>query len=220
MSLLFGGKPEEVPLRRKILRVLVFAASKASTFLILEPVLQGKHCSDLPSARAYLIVFAILCIAGLPLQLFNNIMRIKSGLNPSINCDIHSGESELYAGHKIVPRQRPRLFEFDGAGRGDGADAISRAQVSNIDKLLGLATLLVGVFWGLSIWSIQTSRGGANSKCDKGIYSAVGVSAWICVAIFVAILVYIALIVAGVVPNPKKEKAPLEAPLDAEASAE
>ena len=40
MSLLFGGKPEEVPLRRKILRVLVFAASKASTFLILEPVLQ------------------------------------------------------------------------------------------------------------------------------------------------------------------------------------
>ena len=35
MSLLFGGKPKEVPLRRKILRVLVFAASKASTFLIL-----------------------------------------------------------------------------------------------------------------------------------------------------------------------------------------
>ena len=29
MSLLFGGKPKEVPLRRKILRVLVFAASKA-----------------------------------------------------------------------------------------------------------------------------------------------------------------------------------------------
>ena len=28
------------------------------------------------------------------------------------------------------------------------------------------------------------------------------------------------LIVAGVVPNPKKEKAPLEAPLDAEASVE
>ena len=55
MSLLFGGKPEEVPLRRKILRVLVFAASKASTFLILEPVLQGKHCSALPSARAYVL---------------------------------------------------------------------------------------------------------------------------------------------------------------------
>ena len=35
-----------------------------------------------------------------------------------------------------------------------------------------------------------------------------------------SLLVYIALIVAGVVPNPKKEKAPLEAPLDAEASAE
>ena len=42
MSLLFGGKPEEVPLRRKILRVLVFAASKASTFLILgAPLAQG-----------------------------------------------------------------------------------------------------------------------------------------------------------------------------------
>ena len=53
-----------------------------------------------------------------------------------------------------------------------------------------------------------------------GIYSAVGVSAWICVAIFVAILVYIVLIKAGAVPNPKKEKAPLEAPLDAEASVE
>ena len=30
----------------------------------------------------------------------------------------------------------------------------------------------------------------------------------------------LAVIVAGVVPNPKKEKAPLEAPLDAEASVE
>ena len=86
--------------------------------------------------------------------------------------------------------------------------------------LLGLATLLVGCIWGLTLWSIQASRGGANSNCDNGIYSAVGVSAWICVAIFVAIVVYIMLIVAGVVPNPKKEKAPLEAPLDAEASVE
>ena len=128
MSLLFGGKPEEVPLRRQILRVVVFAASKASTIAIISPVFKGDHCSALPSARAYLM--------------------------------------------------------------------------------------------GLSIWSIQAGRGGANSNCDNGIYSAVGVSAWICVAIFVAILVYIALIVAGVVPNPKKEKAPLEAPLDAEASVE
>lgn len=119
MSLLFGGKPEEVPLRRQILRVVVFAASKASTIAIISPVFKGDHCSALPSARAYLITFAVLCVAGLPLQLFNNYHRIKSGLNPSINCDIHAGESELYAGHKIVPRQRPRLFEFDGAGRGD-----------------------------------------------------------------------------------------------------
>ena len=72
----------------------------------------------------------------------------------------------------------------------------------------------------MTIWSIQAGRGGANSNCDKGIYSAIGVSAWICVAIFVAIVVYIILIKAGVVPNPKKEKAPLEAPLDAEASVE
>ena len=78
----------------------------------------------------------------------------------------------------------------------------------------------MGVFWGLPIWSVQASRGGANSNCDNGIYSAVGVSAWICVAIFVAIVVYIILIVLKVVPNPKKEKAPLEAPLDAEASVE
>ena len=90
MSLLFGGKPEEVPLRRQILRVVVFAASKASTIAIISPVFKGDHCSALPSARAYL-----------------------------------------------------------------------------------------GVFWGLSLWSIQASRGGANSNCDNGIYSAVGVSAWI-----------------------------------------
>ena len=54
MSLLFGGKPEEVPLRRQILRVVVFAASKASTIAIISPVFKGDHCSALPSARAYL----------------------------------------------------------------------------------------------------------------------------------------------------------------------
>ena len=45
MSLLFGGKPEEVPLRRQILRVVVFAASKASTIAIISPVFKGDHCS-------------------------------------------------------------------------------------------------------------------------------------------------------------------------------
>ena len=47
MSLLFGGKPEEVPLRRQILRVVVFAASKASTIAIISPVFKGDHCSAL-----------------------------------------------------------------------------------------------------------------------------------------------------------------------------
>ena len=114
MSLLFGGKPEEVPLRRQILRVVVFAASKASTIAIISPVFKGDHCSALPSARAYLITFAVLCVAGLPLQLFNNYHRIKSGLNPSINCDIHAGESELYAGHvgERVHGSRPCVNQF------------------------------------------------------------------------------------------------------------
>ena len=154
----------------------------------------GDTCSALPSARAYLIVFAVIQLATVPLLLYTNAMRINKGFNPHMNCDVRADEGgPVYAQHKTV---------------------------SNIDKLLGLATLLVGVVWGLTLWSIQTSRGGANSNCDKGIYSAIGVSAWICVAIFVAILVYIVLIVLGVVPNPKKEKAPLEAPLDAEASVE
>ena len=164
------------------------------TFAILAPVFKGDTCSALPSARAYLIVFAVIQLATVPLLLYTNAMRINKGLNPHMNCDVRADEGgEVFNGHKTV---------------------------SNIDKLLGLATLLVGVVWGLTLWSIQTTRGGANSNCDKGIYSAIGVSAWICVAIFVAILVYIILIVLKVVPNPKKEKAPLEAPLDAEASVE
>ena len=164
------------------------------TFAILAPVFKGDTCSALPSARAYLIVFAVIQLATVPLLLYTNAMRINKGLNPHMNCDVRADEGgEVFNGHKTV---------------------------SNIDKLLGLATLLVGVVWGLTLWSIQTTRGGANSNCDKGIYSAIGVSAWICVAIFVAILVYIILIVLKVVPMPNKGKADLEAPLDAEASAE
>ena len=39
MGLLFGGKPEEVPFRRKVLRSLVYAGMKAMTFAIIAPVL-------------------------------------------------------------------------------------------------------------------------------------------------------------------------------------
>jgi hypothetical protein len=56
----FDANPEEVPLRRKVLRSLLFAGMKAGTFAILAPVFQGKTCSALPSARAYLIVFAVI----------------------------------------------------------------------------------------------------------------------------------------------------------------
>ena len=48
MGLLFGGKPEEVPFRRKVLRSLVYAGMKAGTFAILAPVFKGeakaRHC--------------------------------------------------------------------------------------------------------------------------------------------------------------------------------
>ena len=76
---------------------------------------------------------------------------------------------------------------------------------------LGLTILSVGIVWGLQLWSIQTARGGSGSNCDHGIYSAIGVSAWICVAIFVLIVVYIVLIVLGKVENPKTKRAEAEA---------
>ena len=129
MGLLFGGKPEEVPFRRKILRSLVYAAMKAMTFAILAPVFKGDTCSALPSARAYLIVFAVIQLATVPLLLYTNAMRIQKGFNPHMNCDVRADEGgEVFNGHKTV---------------------------SNIDKLLGLATLLVGCIWGLTLWSIQ-----------------------------------------------------------------
>ena len=126
MSLLFGGKPEEVPLRRQILRVVVFAASKASTIAIISPVFKGDHCSALPSARAYLITFAVLCIAGLPLQLFNNYHRIKSGLNPSINCDIHPGDPRLHHAHQGGRRaeSEEREGSLGGAARRGGVGGV------------------------------------------------------------------------------------------------
>ena len=115
MGLLFGGKPEEVPFRRKILRSLVYAAMKAMTFAILAPVFKGDTCSALPSARAYLIVFAVIQLATVPLLLYTNAMRINKGFNPHMNCDVRADEGgEVFNGHKTV---------------------------SNVDKLLGLATL-------------------------------------------------------------------------------
>ena len=140
MGLLFGGKPEEVPFRRKVLRSLVYAGLKvrasaqiarrasrvgagllklicaqAGTFAILAPVFKGDTCSALPSARAYLIVFAAIQLATVPLLLYTNAMRINKGFNPHMNCDVRADEGgEVFNGHKTV---------------------------SNIDKLLGLATL-------------------------------------------------------------------------------
>ena len=99
--------------------------------------------------------------------------------------------------------------------------------LAKVDMWLGLTCLSVGIVWGLQLWSIQTARGGSGSNCDHGIYSAIGVSAWICVAIFVLIVVYIVLIVLGKVENPETKRAEaeaarvaLETPLDAEAAAE
>mmetsp|Transcript_30701 Transcript_30701/g.95022 ORF Transcript_30701/g.95022 Transcript_30701/m.95022 type:complete len:195 (+) Transcript_30701:436-1020(+) len=194
MGLLFGGSSKEVPFRRKVVLMLVYAAMKVGSFFIVSPLFKGEHCSALPSARAYLIVFAILCIATVPSQLFTNAIRLNKDLLPHMDSNVRADEGELYQGQKTV---------------------------SSIEKLLGLATLLVGICWGLTLWSVQTRRGGSNSNCDSGIYSAIGVSAWICVAIFLAILVYGVLVVLGIVSLPKKDNEPrLETPLDAEASAE
>ena len=168
--------------------MLVFTVMKVGVFFIVAPLFKGEHCSALPSAVAFLLVFGILNIVVVPPNIYTNVVRLNKGLNPKMNCDV-GAEGELYQGHKTV---------------------------SNVEKLLGLSTLLVGVFWGLPLWSIQTARGGSGSNCDTGIYSAIGVSAWICVAIFLAIVVYGTLIISGVVPHPKKDKPPLETPLDAE----
>ena len=85
------------------------------TFAIIAPVLKGDTCSALPSARAYLIVFAVIQLATVPLLLYTNAMRINKGFNPHMNCDVRADEGgEVFNGHKTV---------------------------SNIDKLLGLATL-------------------------------------------------------------------------------
>ena len=93
----------------------MLVCAQAGTFAILAPVFKGDTCSALPSARAYLIVFAVIQLATVPLLLYTNAMRINKGFNPHINCDVRADEGgEVFNGHKTV---------------------------SNIDKLLGLATL-------------------------------------------------------------------------------
>ena len=60
------------------------------TFAIFAPVFKGDTCSALPSARAYLIVFAVIQLATVPLLLYTNAMRINKGFNPHMNCDVRA----------------------------------------------------------------------------------------------------------------------------------
>ena len=74
--------------RVKVFRYVLFGLMRLGAFFIVAPLFKHEHCSALPSARAYLIVFGVLNIVAVPLLLFNNAMRIKKGLNPNINCKI------------------------------------------------------------------------------------------------------------------------------------
>ena len=79
------------------------------TFAILAPVFKGDTCSALPSARAYLIVFAVIQLATVPLLLYTNAMRINKGHNPHMNCDVRADEGgEVYTGHKLCASPRHR----------------------------------------------------------------------------------------------------------------
>lgn len=62
----------------------MLVCAQAGTFAILAPVFKGDTCSALPSARAYLIVFAVIQLATVPLLLYTNAMRINKDLNPHI----------------------------------------------------------------------------------------------------------------------------------------
>ena len=54
MGLLFGGDPAEVPLRRKVLRALVYAAMKARASAQITP--RGRRVTCTPSTRRVLEV--------------------------------------------------------------------------------------------------------------------------------------------------------------------
>jgi hypothetical protein len=83
--------------RVKVFRYVVFGLMRLGAFFIVAPLFKHEHCSALPSARAYLIAFAILNVVGVPLLLFNNAMRIRKGLNPNINGKIGTSESDSFS---------------------------------------------------------------------------------------------------------------------------
>mmetsp|Transcript_12088 Transcript_12088/g.36313 ORF Transcript_12088/g.36313 Transcript_12088/m.36313 type:complete len:198 (-) Transcript_12088:133-726(-) len=117
MGLLFGGSPKEVPFRRKVVLMLVYAAMKVGSFFIVSPLFKGEHCSALPSARAYLIVFAILCIATVPSQLFTNAIRLNKDLLPHMDSNVRADEGELYQGQKNRLEHRETARTRDALGR-------------------------------------------------------------------------------------------------------
>jgi len=67
--------------------------------LVIEPVLEGKTCKALPSATAFLIVFAILAFICFFMEVYNNCQRIKNGKNPRMAPKVLPSEGELYRGH-------------------------------------------------------------------------------------------------------------------------
>ena len=118
----------------RVIYMIIYAAIHLGAWLVIEPVLEGKTCTALPSATAFLIIYGILSILCLPIELYNNWKRIGKDLDPQMDVHVIPGEGELYPSHKTL---------------------------AILYSALGLTTLFIGVCWGFPMWIVQTVRGGS-----------------------------------------------------------
>ena len=86
----------------KVVYMILFAVLHLGTWLVVEPVFEGKTCKALPSAVEFLVIFAFLNILCLPIELYNNWKRINKDLDPKMDCHVIPEEGELYEGHKTL----------------------------------------------------------------------------------------------------------------------
>ena len=86
----------------KVVYMIIFAVLHLGTWLVVEPVFEGKTCKALPSAVEFLVIFAFVNILMLPIEVYNNWKRINKGLDPKMDCHVIPEEGELYEGHKTL----------------------------------------------------------------------------------------------------------------------
>ena len=61
----------------KVAYMIIFAVLHLGTWLVVEPVFEGKTCKALPSAVVFLVIYAFVNILMLPIELYNNWKRIE-----------------------------------------------------------------------------------------------------------------------------------------------